>query len=190
MQFGVMDKNIRPNDLPQSGEDLLVVIPVERNIIANPVVDAQFYVDKSSAEQIAMTYQVHFVSDMPDIVIGGLIANNSPLVQDRTEELKYQLWGLTSPLDNMAVIVNSMSGTKIADITGSNRESYCRASAVEHDNMIFFNLSLTLADKMSGNYIGWAITDENGRLYIARNSHPNVNQSLYFNHLHKYHEQD
>ncbi len=187
MQFGVMDKNIRPNDLPQSGEDLLVIIPVERNIITNPVVDAQFYVDKSSAEQIAMTYQVHFVSDMPDIVIGGLIANNSPLVQDRTEELKYQLWGLTAPLDNMAVIVNSSNGAKIADISGNSIESYWSAGVGTGEYIQFI---LRLGGKMPGNYIGWAITDENGRLYIARNSHPNVNQSLYFNHLHKYHEQD
>lgn len=187
MQFGVMDKNIRPNDLPQSGEDLLVIIPGERNIITNPVVDAQFYVDKSSAEQIAMTYQVHFVSDMPDIVIGGLIANNSPLVQDRTEELKYQLWGLTAPLDNMAVIVNSSNGAKIADISGNSIENYWSAGVGTGEYIQFI---LRLGGKMPGNYIGWAITDENGRLYIARNSHPNVNQSLYFNHLHKYHEQD
>ncbi len=187
MQFGVMDKNIRPNDLPQSGEDLLVIIPVERNIITNPVVDAQFYVDKSSAEQIAMAYQVHFVSDMPDIVIGGLIANNSPLVQDRTEELKYQLWGLTAPLDNMAVIVNSSNGAKIADISGNSIESYWSAGVGTGEYIQFI---LRLGGKMPGNYIGWAITDENGRLYIARNSHPNVNQSIYFNHLHKYHEQD
>ena len=187
MQFGVMDKNIRPNDLPQSGEDLLVIIPVERNIITNPVVDAQFYVDKSSAEQIAMTYQVHFVSDMPDIVIGGLIANNSPLVQDRTEELKYQLWGLTAPLDNMAVIVNSSNGAKIADISGNSIESYWSAGVGTGEYIQFI---LRLGGKMPGNYIGWAITDENGRLYIARNSHPNVSQTLYFNHLHKYHEQD
>ena len=186
MKFGVLDSDLSPNDLPLSN------IIIENNTISNPVIDARFYVDKSSAEQIAMTYQVHFVSNMPDIVIGGLMANNSPLVQDRTEELKYQLWGLRSPLDNMAVIVNSSNGTKIADITGENLQNYWAISAAQKgdNSAIRFLLALYFENKMSGNYIGWAITDENGRLYLARNSHPNVNQELYFNHLHKYHEQD
>ena len=92
MVFGILDSDLSPNALPQSNRMF------ESNLIGNSVIDKEFYVDKSSAEQIAMTYQVHFVTEMPDIVIGGLIANNSPLVQDRTEELKYQLWGLTSRL--------------------------------------------------------------------------------------------
>nr|DAL86657.1 MAG TPA: hypothetical protein [Caudoviricetes sp.] len=192
IQFGIMDKNIRPNMLPRSVYYQVVTVPVESNMITTPVVDAQFYVDKSSAEQIAMTYQVHFVSDMSDIVIGGLMANNSPLVQDRTSELKYQLWGLTKPLANMAVIVNEENGVKVAEPTAANRNNYWYAQAGRNsdETAINFKLTLTLADKMPGNYIGWAITDENGRLYIARNSHPNEDQYLFFNHLHKYHEQD
>ena len=185
MVFGILDSDLSPNALPQSNEI------AESNLIGNPVIDKEFYVDKSSAEQIAMTYQVHFVTEMPDIVIGGLIANNSPLVQDRTEELKYQLWGLTSPLDNLAVVVDSTKGVKLADITSANREDCFVAygSPSTDPGAVRIQL-LVLMSKFTGDYIGWAITDENGRLYIARNSHPNVNQSLYFNHLHKYHEQD
>ena len=185
MVFGILDSDLSPNALPQSNRMF------ESNLIGNPVIDKEFYVDKSSAEQIAMTYQVHFVTEMPDIVIGGLIANNSPLVQDRTEELKYQLWGLTSPLDNLAVVVDSTKGVKLADITSANREDCFVAygSPSTDPGAVRIQL-LVLMSKFTGDYIGWAITDENGRLYIARNSHPNVNQSLYFNHLHKYHEQD
>lgn len=185
MVFGILDSDLSPNALPQSNRMF------ESNLIGNPVIDKEFYVDKSSAEQIAMTYQVHFVTEMPDIVIGGLIANNSPLVQDRTEELKYQLWGLTSPLDNLAVVVDSTKGVKLADITSANREDCFIAygSPSTDPGAVRIQL-LVLMSKFTGDYIGWAITDENGRLYIARNSHPNVNQSLYFNHLHKYHEQD
>lgn len=185
MVFGILDSDLSPNALPQSNRMF------ESNLIGNSVIDKEFYVDKSSAEQIAMTYQVHFVTEMPDIVIGGLIANNSPLVQDRTEELKYQLWGLTSPLDNLAVVVDSTKGVKLADITSANREDCFVAygSPSTDPGAVRIEL-LVLMSKFTGDYIGWAITDENGRLYIARNSHPNVNQSLYFNHLHKYHEQD
>ena len=185
MVFGILDSDLSPNALPQSNRMF------ESNLIGNSVIDKEFYVDKSSAEQIAMTYQVHFVTEMPDIVIGGLIANNSPLVQDRTEELKYQLWGLTSPLDNLAVVVDSTKGVKLADITSANREDCFVAygSPSTDPGAVRIQL-LVLMSKFTGDYIGWAITDENGRLYIARNSHPNVNQSLYFNHLHKYHEQD
>lgn len=185
MVFGILDSDLSPNALPQSNRMF------ESNLIGNSVIDKEFYVDKSSAEQIAMTYQVHFVTEMPDIVIGGLIANNSPLVQDRTEELKYQLWGLTSPLDNLAVVVDSTKGVKLADITGANREDCFVAygSPSTDPGAVRIQL-LVLMSKFTGDYIGWAITDENGRLYLARNSHPNVNQTLYFNHLHKYHEQD
>lgn len=193
MQFGIMDDAISPNSLPYSGYVYLIgSIGSRSNLISKPVVEAQFFVDKSSAEQIAMTYQAHFVSEMPDIVIGGLIAENSPLVQDRTEELKYQLWGLTSPLSNLAKMVNTTNGTKIADITSANISQYFGASAATNgtNTAVRFLLALFLENKMSGDYIGWAITDENGRLYLARNSHPNENQDLFFNHLHKYHEQD
>lgn len=185
MVFGILDSDLSPNALPQSNRMF------ESNLIGNSVIDKEFYVDKSSAEQIAMTYQVHFVTEMPDIVIGGLIANNSPLVQDRTEELKYQLWGLTSPLDNLAVVVDSTKGVKLADITSANREDCFVAygSPSTDPGAVRIQL-LVLMSKFTGDYIGWAITDENGRLYLARNSHPNVNQTLYFNHLHKYHEQD
>ena len=182
--FGLLDSALDPNELPKSR------FASELNLISEPVIDAQFYIDKSSAEQLTFTYQVHFVSDMPDIVIGGLIADNNPLVQDRTTELKYQLWGLTSPLDHMAVVVNSDNGTKIADITGENRSSFFGTSAGQNNTGIRFLFAVFLEGKMPGDYVGWAITDENGRLYIARNSHPNVDQNLYFNHLHKYHEQD
>lgn len=191
IEFGIMDSGVSPNSFPFSGEASFAGLSVNVNKISTPVIKEEFYVSKSSAEQIAMTYQAHFVSDMPDIVIGGLIADNNPLVQDRTEELKYQLWGLTAPLPKTAVVVTGY-GTKIADIDGTNRFGYFGASGAMNDTETAARVlvALFLANKMPGDYIGWAITDEKGRLYLARNSHPNVNQNLFFNHLHKYHEQD
>ena len=187
IKFGIMDTNVISDSLPLSMETLLG----GSNRISTPVIEEEFYVSKSSAEQIAMTYQVHFVSDMPDIVIGGLMADNNPLVQDRTEELKYQLWGLTAPLPKTAVVVTGY-GFKVTSIDGRNRSEYFAASGAENSAGDASNilLALYLSNKMPGDYIGWAITDEKGRLYLARNSHPNVNQNLFFNHLHKYHEQD
>lgn len=191
IEFGIMDSGVSPNSFPFSGEGSFAGLSVNVNKISTPVIKEEFYVSKSSAEQIAMTYQVHFVSDMPDIVIGGLIADNNPLVQDRTEELKYQLWGLTAPLPKAAVVVTGY-GFKVTSIDGRNRSEYFAASGAENSAGDASNvlLSLYLSNKMPGDYIGWAITDEKGRLYLARNSHPNVNQNLFFNHLHKYHEQD
>lgn len=191
IEFGIMDSGVSPNSFPFSGEASFAGLSVNVNKISTPVIKEEFYVSKSSAEQIAMTYQAHFVSDMPDIVIGGLMADNNPLVQDRTEELKYQLWGLTAPLPKAAVVVTGY-GFKVTSIDGRNRSEYFAASGAENSAGDASNvlLSLYLSNKMPGDYIGWAITDEKGRLYLARNSHPNVNQNLFFNHLHKYHEQD
>ena len=160
------------------------------NVLHRLVLSEKFAVKKSSAEHINFTYQVHFVSDMPDIVIGGLLAENNPLVVDLTADLDYYLWGLTKPLSKLAVTVTSVSGLQLAHITTENKAQYWTVGKSNSENQLYFSLGLTLADKMPGNYIGWAITDGTGKLYIARNSHANENQTLYFNHMHKYHEQD
>lgn len=141
-----------------------------------------YTVRKSSAEHLNFTYQVHFVSDMPDIVIGHMLAENCPLVQDRTTVLTYQLWGLKSNLPKTATVINSLFGEKIADVNSSNISNYWTVSSD--------SVNLKLSGKLSSAFIGWAITDSSGKLYLARNGKPNENQTLYFNYLHKYHEQD
>ena len=119
---------------------------------------------------------------MPDIVIGHMLAENCPLVQDRTTVLTYQLWGLKSNLPKTATVINSLFGEKIADVNSSNISNYWTVSSD--------SVNLKLSGKLSSAFIGWAITDSSGKLYLARNGKPNENQTLYFNYLHKYHEQD
>ena len=160
------------------------------NVLERLVLSEKFAVKKSSAEHINFTYQVHFVSDMPDIVIGGLLAENNPLVVDLTADLDYYLWGLTKPLSKLAVAVTGNDGSQLVHITTSNKAQYWTISRNNSSNSCYFSLALALQGKMVGNYIGWAITDATGKIYIARNSHANENQTLYFNHMHKYHEQD
>lgn len=141
-----------------------------------------YTVRKSSAEHLNFTYQVHFVSDMPDIIIGHMLAENCPLIQDRTTELTYQLWGIKRNLPKTATVINSLFGEKIADVNSSNMSNYWTA--------LSDSVNLKLSGKLSSEFIGWAITDSSGKLYLARNGKPNEDQILYFNYLHKYHEQD
>lgn len=178
---GMEPLNVEPNKLPESS------IPYVNTVsYANTVLTGEFYVDKSSAEQINMTYQIHFVSDMNDIVIGALIAENNPLVVDYSTDLKYQLWGLKKTLPKSSIVVNEIYGQKLADITSANKSLYWSVFGNEEK----FSLDLSLKGKMSEDYIGWAITDEFGQLYLARNGKPNLDQELVFNHLHKFHEQN
>lgn len=188
MEFGIGLNNINAYSLPFSDKG------TGENIIKNPIVSREFRIEKSSAMQISMTYQVHFVSDMHDIIIGGLLAENNPLIRDVDKDFKYQLWGLKRPLPKTAIIVDSTFGQKVADINSANKVNFWRVSMGEKTSANIvknrnFNIRL-LSGILRGDYIGWAITDENGTLYLARNSSPNVEQTLFFNHLHKYHEQD
>lgn len=177
---GMEPLNVEPNKLPESS------IPYVNTVsYANTVLTGEFYVDKSSAEQINMTYQIHFVSDMSDIVIGSLLAENNPLVVDYSKDLQYQLWGLSKPLPKTAVIINEIYGEKVTDITSSNMANFWSTASNEEN----FSITLNLSGKLSNRFIGWAISDENGILYLARNSNANENQVLYFNPLHRYHEQ-
>lgn len=183
MIFGVLNNAIKPDELPLSDN-------LSQNQISDPVITATWYVDKSSAEQIGMTYQAHVVSDMADIVIGDLIAYNNPLVQDSSAPFPYRFWGLKKALPKRARLVTSEYGT----IEATSRGSIWDVEADENDTVggIGFRLDVSPGAAYSADqgYIGWAITDEKGRLYLARNSHPNENQTLYFNHLHGYHRED
>lgn len=171
---GILGTSLNANSLPESN--------TYENRLNQTLASGVFNFEKSSAEHINFTYQIHFVSEMPDIVIGHMLAESCPLIQDRTESLTYQLWGLKKPLSKMATVVNSVVGSKVADINSNNMLNYW---AVTDDSIL-----LTLSGKLPSDSIGWAITDENGRLYLARNSKPNESQTIYFNYKHKYHEQD
>lgn len=171
---GILGTSLNANSLPESN--------TYENRLNQTLASGVFNFEKSSAEHINFTYQIHFVSEMPDIVIGHMLAESCPLIQDRTESLTYQLWGLKKPLSKMATVVNSVVGSKVADINSNNMFNYW---AVTDDSIL-----LTLSGKLPSDSIGWAITDENGRLYLARNSKPNESQTIYFNYKHKYHEQD
>ena len=171
---GILGTSLTANSLPESN--------TYENRLNQTLASGVFNFEKSSAEHINFTYQIHFVSEMPDIVIGHMLAESCPLIQDRTESLTYQLWGLKKPLSKMATVVNSVVGSKVADINSNNMLNYW---AVTDDSIL-----LTLSGKLPSDSIGWAITDENGRLYLARNSKPNESQTIYFNYKHKYHEQD
>lgn len=183
MIFGVLNNAIKPDELPLSDN-------LSQNQISDPAITATWYVDKSSAEQIGMTYQAHVVSDMADIVIGDLIAYNNPLVQDSSTPFPYRFWGLKKALPKRARLVTSEYGT----IEATSRGSIWDVEADENDTVggIGFRLDVSPGAAYSADqgYIGWAITDEKGRLYLARNSHPNENQTLCFNHLHVYHAEE
>lgn len=143
------------------------------------VLNATYIVKKDPAEQLNFAYQVHFVSSMDNIVIGPQMALTSPLVRQISGSKTFQVWGLTKRVPQHAVKVLSSWGTMLGEISSDSENTFF--SCVTESG----NIKLTI-NAISGNYTGWAITDENGNLYLAQNKSPNTATTLYMGFVHSY----
>lgn len=162
----------------------------------NSVVDGfaklTLYVDKSSGEQTNLTYQAHVVSALTDVIVGEMITRNNPLVCETngTEEKTFQLWGLTQKLPKMATVVDTQYGAMLATWSGYNSEYIY---VFTNTNRPYFDLTYYISNVnglIGGGYVGWAVTDENGRLYLARNKEPDGDETLCFNYRHTFHGEE
>ena len=121
---------------------------------------------------------VHFVSPLPSVVVGPQMALTSPLIRQMDGNKTFKVWGLTKRVPQNAVKILSSWGTAIATVT-SDMNAYFSAALTNN------NVVLTVG-AMSGNYVGWAITDENDNLYLAQNESPSSAKTLYMGFMHNY----
>lgn len=186
LQFGFTLSNTNNYSLPYSnrGESDY------QNVISTTAAEGVFYIDKSSAEQTNFTYQLHFVSGTPAIVVGEGMASASPLIKgaDGTETLK--IWKLNKAVSKSAAVLTDGDGINLT-VTASNAIDY--VYAVRHSlklySVSFLFYKMTQIDWTD--CPAWAVTDKNNRLIFACNEAPptgaNGSKAIYFSLTHTFH---
>lgn len=140
----------------------------------------KYAVNKNPAEQLNFVYQIHFVTDLPDIVLGAMLAQNNPLIKSMSSRT-FKVWSLKKKLPNGLIKLNDFYG-KVYD---DNQFYYYLSTAAEGGQI----RSVTYFKDES--IIGWAITDENDNLYIAQNSNEEISatNAIILKLRHTYHGQ-
>ena len=140
----------------------------------------KYAVNKNPAEQLNFVYQIHFVTDLPDIVLGAMLAQNNPLIKSMSSRT-FKVWSLKKKLPNGLIKLNDFYG-KVYD---DNLFYYYLSTAAEGGQI----RSVTYFKDES--IIGWAITDENDNLYIAQNSNEEISatNAIILKLRHTYHGQ-
>jgi hypothetical protein len=118
----------------------------------------QVILQKDGRETIAFTYQLHCVSDNPDIVIGESFCKRNALVTTESDiQLKvYYLKYRVSPAQNQKIY---------GDLIDTGRSIVFQDEASAGSRYISF----IPGGAFDLQYEGWAIADTNGNLYLASN---------------------
>lgn len=184
VQFGRTLINNFVDLFPHSVNTTILSVEFVANAVASDFSELNFYVDKSSAEQTNLTYQAHVVSALSDIVIGEMITRENPLIcQIEKKNISFRIWGLRRRLPKTATVVDSQYGVQLAAWTSQN------LYVIPGTNSVRFRL--TRVSRLVGyGYVGWALTDDDGRLYLAKNSTPTGDITLYFNYRHTFHGEE
>lgn len=189
----MLGANIRSN-LGATDSDAAALVPFARRGKPSSSSIADYYVNypngakfsqkyavaKQPAEQLNFVYQIHFVTDLPDIVIGNMLAQNNPLIKNMSSRT-FKVWSLKKKLPNGVIKLNGYYGAEFA----GNTFSYYISTAAQGGQI----RSVTYYKDET--IVGWAITDENDNLYIAQNSNEEISatNAIILKLRHKYHGQ-
>ena len=176
MAAEILPASLNTDSYPQSSSGFLGAVNYPDTDSA--VLNATYITQKDPSEQLNFSYQVHFVSPLPSIVVGPQMALTSPLIRQMDGSKTFKVWGLTKRVPQNAVKILASWGTSIATVT-SDANAYLSAALTNN------NVVLTVS-AISGNYVGWAITDENDNLYLAQNESPSSAKTLYMGFAHGY----
>ena len=156
---------------------------ITANAPLNPVFDKEFYIYKDPGEAIKFTYQIHLIGE-DDCFFGNKFAEHNTLVKNwGLTERNLRVWLLKHYIREGADVLETTSGDlEYPHLPGNNLSIYelssedgCRILTLTKDSVCNF-----LA---SGEYLAWAITDENKNLYVACNDASKT--ELYFQLHHK-----
>lgn len=172
----ILPASLNTDSYPQSSSGILRAVNYPDTDSA--VLNATYITQKDPSEQLNFSYQVHFVSPLPSVVVGPQMALTSPLIRQMDGNKTFKVWGLTKRVPQNAVKILASWGTSIATVT-SDANAYFSAALTNN------NVVLTV-NAISGNYVGWAITDENDNLYLAQNESPSSAKTLYMGFAHGY----
>lgn len=134
----------------------------------------QFKVLKDPAEQLNFTYQLHLITDNPNLVIGSAWASYNPLVKRLSQGISVKTWLLTSYLPAGAKVMTSAYG-RMAPANDAT------VQIIVGDNP-GIDFVFTQAQISSG-VVGVCITDNNNNVMLAYNSNVSTTFSLYVTHF-------
>lgn len=154
------------------------------------VFDNLFYIDKSSAEALKFTYQVHFINDGDDdVVIGNALASDQSSVKPYIQNRTLKFWALsTMHFDDNVMLDSEGSSYQIINLDDDDNPYFNDDYfyQIKPDGNYRFSLTLTEAAKFTLKQlkaVGWAITNADNKLYVACNDVDKT--TLYFTSFHE-----
>lgn len=121
--------------------------------------ETALHVSVGSTEIPIITYQIDFVTNRKDIVVGSGLAQNLPLVADGQSDKAAKLYVLPNRVNKFAKTVDLTGATKLSDNVSGIITVGSTSSAT------FASQTSTVAGE------AWAIVDPDGVLLIAENKH-------------------
>lgn len=163
LAFGLLTRGRTP-----TGADEQKTIGMNLPLITNPQptdykiecpLETALHVSVGSTEIPIITYQIDFVTNRKDIVVGSGLARNLPLVSGAQSDKAAKLYVLPNRVNKFAKTVDLTGATKIVDNVSGVITVGSVASAT------FASQTSTVSGE------AWAIVDPDGVLLIAENKH-------------------
>lgn len=132
----------------------------------------EFAVDKDPAEQINFTYQLHMLTDDPNLIIGSMWAGRNPLVHQYNSTPTRKYWSITKRLPQGAQVMTSIYGTSGISATA------CKVNVSTSGSRAYENIVFTVP---SGS-LGVCVTDENNNILVAWQGGASATFTTYYTH--------
>lgn len=132
----------------------------------------EFAVDKDPSEQLNFTYQLHMLTDDPNLIIGSMWAGRNPLVHQYNSTPTRKYWSITKRLPQGAQVMTSIYGTS------GISASACKVNVSTSGSRAYENIAFTVP---SGS-LGVCVTDENNNILVAWQGGASATFTTYYTH--------
>lgn len=170
VQFGADISNLDSMAYPESKIGTTNTIDTTAPYLFNTW--TEFAVDKDPAEQINFTYQLHMLTDDPNLIIGSMWAGRNPLVHQYNSTPTRKYWSITKRLPQGAQVMTSIYGTSGISATA------CKVNVSTSGSRAYENIVFTVP---SGS-LGVCVTDENNNILVAWQGGASATFTTYYTH--------
>lgn len=170
VQFGADISNLDSMAYPESKIGTTNTIDTTAPYLFNTW--TEFAVDKDPAEQLNFTYQLHMLTDDPNLIIGSMWAGRNPLVHQYNSTPTRKYWSITKRLPQGAQVMTSIYGTSGISATA------CKVNVSTSGSRAYENIVFTVP---SGS-LGVCVTDENNNILVAWQGGASATFTTYYTH--------
>ena len=170
VQFGADISNLDSMAYPESKIGTTNTIDTTAPYLFNTW--TEFAVDKDPAEQLNLTYQLHMLTDDPNLIIGSMWAGRNPLVHQYNSTPTRKYWSITKRLPQGAQVMTSIYGTSGISATA------CKVNVSTSGSRAYENIVFTVP---SGS-LGVCVTDENNNILVAWQGGASATFTTYYTH--------